>query len=69
MEPQTRALVAHAHLDTSAPLAQVPHSSAPWALSQTGKLLPSADAHFYFIFLLGFFLSLLSNKARFSIAH
>lgn len=36
MEPQTRALVAHAHLATSALLAQVSHSSALWALTQTG---------------------------------
>ncbi|XP_042738172.1 uncharacterized protein LOC122185992 [Lagopus leucura] len=36
MEPRTPALVAHAHLDTSAQLAQVSHSSALWALTQTG---------------------------------
>ncbi|KAM7082943.1 uncharacterized protein J5F26_014046 [Ciconia maguari] len=35
-EPQTRALAAHAHLDTSAQLAQVSPSNAPWALTQTG---------------------------------
>lgn len=35
-EPQTPALVAHAHQDTSAQLAQVSHSSALWALTQTG---------------------------------
>ncbi|POI30094.1 hypothetical protein CIB84_006155 [Bambusicola thoracicus] len=36
MEPQTPALVAHAHLDTSAQLAQVSPSSALWALTLTG---------------------------------
>ncbi|KAJ7413425.1 hypothetical protein BTVI_43603 [Pitangus sulphuratus] len=36
MEPQTRALVAHAHLDTSAQLAQASHRDALWALTQTG---------------------------------
>lgn len=66
MESQTRALVARAHLDTSAQLAQVSHSSALWALTQTGKLLPSVDARFYFPFLLGFFLSLVSKKVQFS---
>lgn len=55
MEPQTRVLVAHAHLDTSAQQAQVSHSDAPWALIQTGKLLGSADANFYFSFLFVFF--------------
>ncbi|PKU33190.1 zonadhesin-like isoform x4 [Limosa lapponica baueri] len=35
MESQTRALVARAHLDTSAQLAQVSHSRALWALTQT----------------------------------
>lgn len=69
MEPQTRALVAHAHLDTSAQLAQVSHSHALWALTQTGKLLGSADASFHFPFLFAFSLSPLSNKVQLSKAH
>lgn len=69
MESQTRALVARAHLDTSAQLAQVSHSNAPWALTQTGKLLGSADANFYFPFLFAFSLSPLSNEVQLSKAY
>lgn len=39
VEPQTRALVAPAHLDTSAQLAPASPSRAPWALTQTGEAL------------------------------
>ncbi|KAJ7417001.1 hypothetical protein WISP_67321 [Willisornis vidua] len=48
-EPQTRALVAHAHLGTSAQLVQVSHRDAPWALTQTGmeeKGGPCPVSHF-----------------------
>lgn len=69
MEPQTRALVAHAHLVTSAQLAQVSHSSALWALTQTGKLLGSADANFYIPFLCCFSLNPLTNRVQLSKVH
>lgn len=39
VEPQTRALVAPAHLDTSAQLAPVSPSRALWALTRTGEAL------------------------------
>lgn len=59
MEPQTRALVAHAHLATSAQLAQLYLSSALWALTQTGELLGSDGANLYFSFLFIFLFYLL----------
>lgn len=69
MESQTQVLVAHAHLDISAQLAQVSHSSVPWALTQTGELLSSADANFYFPLLFGLSPSPLINKVQLSRAH